>query len=147
VVNLQEQDFYKWADTTTTGCYTDISTLSNFATARDAIADLDGYSNTQRIREDGDAVTYPAAYAVDFDHGWYLPAAGQLRLLYAELYNIYESFGIVNGDPLVITNDSGWYWSSTENTSGKACFVEYTFGNVSIINKTFRMRVRSIKNF
>lgn len=146
-VHLQEQDFYKWADTTTTGCYTDISTLSNFATARDAIADLDGYSNTQRIREDGDAVTYPAAYAVDFDHGWYLPAAGQLRLLYAELYNIYESFGIVNGDPLVITNDSGWYWSSTENTSGKACFVEYTFGNVSIINKTFRMRVRSIKNF
>jgi len=146
-VHIQEQDFHKWAGSETVGANTDISTMNNYATARDAINDMDGYANTQRIREAGDASIYPAAYAVDFDHGWYLPAVGQLRLLYAELYNIYEPLEIVNGDPLFITGDSGWYWSSTEYDSRKTWIVLYTFGSVATDTKINFRRVRSVKNF
>ena len=147
VVNLQDQDFHRWAGSSTIGANTDISTMNNYATARDAMNDLDGYANTQRIREAGDASLYPAAFAVDFDHGWYLPAVGQLRILYAELYNIYESIQTVNGDPFVITNDTGWYWSSTEYDSEKTWLVLYTFGSVAYETKTNLRRVRSVKNF
>ena len=147
VVNLQDQDFHRWAGSSTIGANTDISTMNNYATARDAMNDLDGYANTQRIREAGDASLYPAAFAVDFDHGWYLPAVGQLRILYAELYNIYESIQTVNGDPFVITNDTGWYWSSTEYDSEKTWLVLYTFGSVATETKTNLRRVRSVKNF
>lgn len=93
--------------------HTDILTLINYTSARDAIMDLDGYSNTQMIRNAGDANIYPAAYAVDFANGWYLPAAGQLRLLVGEFVTLNASLQVVGGAQFPM--DSGrWYLSSTK---------------------------------
>jgi hypothetical protein len=93
--------------------HTDILTLINYTSARDAIMDLDGYSNTQMIRNAGDANIYPAAYAVDFANGWYLPAAGQLRLLVGEFVTLNASLQVVGGTQF--PTDSGrWYLSSTK---------------------------------
>ena len=57
----------------------DIPTLVNYSTSRSAITDFDGYANTQKIKNAGDAATYPAAHLVDLNNGWYIPAAGQMR--------------------------------------------------------------------
>jgi len=140
-VHLQDQNSsIKWASNTT-----DITTLTNYQNAYDALFDRDGYTNTQRIRAAGNANTYPAAYAVDFARGWYLPAAGQLRLLYAELETLNASLQAVGGTPFPM--DANWYyWSSTEFNSTVA-FNSDNRGYVYNDNKSSNRRVRSIRNF
>lgn len=51
----------------------DIPALPNYQQLRDAIEDFDGLENTRKIRQAGSANTYPAAWAVDFDHGGTCP--------------------------------------------------------------------------
>ena len=142
-VHLQDQGTsVKW---TPSGQYTDISTLTNYFNARDAITDLNGYSNTQKIRNAGNAAKYPAAYAVDFANGWYLPAAGQLRLLFGEIVTLNASLQVVGGTPFSM--DSGWwYWSSTEYGQSDAWHVGYR-GNVYGDPKNGYYRVRSVRAF
>ena len=75
---------------------------------RQAIYDIDGYHNTQTIRE---SYNYAAFNAVDFENGWYLPAIGQLNYLYGNLDEVNVSLESVGGTRFV----GGWeYWSSTE---------------------------------
>ena len=142
-VHLQDQGTsVQW---TPYGQYTDISTLTNYTNARDAITDLNGYSNTQKIRNAGNATKYPAAYAVDFANGWYLPAAGQLRLLFGEIVTLNASLQVVGGTQFPM--DSGWwYWSSTEFGQSSAWCVAYS-GFVNNPNKINNGRVRSVRAF
>ena len=123
----------------------DIATLPNYTSARDAIMDLDGYTNTQRIRAAGNATRYLAAYAVDFANGWCLPAAGQLRLLYAEIVTVNASLQRVGGTPFSM--NAGWmYWSSTECGQNYAWFVSYT-GGVTYNSKFNYLFVRGVRAF
>ena len=124
----------------------DSSTLTNYATAREASSDLDGYSNTQKIRNAGNATMYPAAYAVDFAQGWYLPAAGQLRLLAAEIPTINASLQIISGAQLINSNVA--YRSSTEEDSMNA-WVVFAFGDCRVQSqyKKNSFNIRSIRNF
>lgn len=126
---------------------TDIPTLDNFTNSHDAITDMDGYSNTQNLRAAGGNTLFPAAYAVDFANGWYLPAAGQLRLLVAEALTMNNSLQIVNGTRFSLNTIWGC-WSSTEAYSGFAWQVNH-LGNVTAIDKnsTSNTVVRSIRNF
>lgn len=142
-VHLQDQGTsVQW---TPYGQYTDISTLTNYTNARDAITDLNGYSNTQKIRNAGNATKYPAAYAVDFANGWYLPAAGQLRLLFGEIVTLNASLQVVGGTQFPM--DSGWwYWSSTEYGQSSAWRV-YHDGYVLYLTKYYGSRVRSVRAF
>ena len=108
-VHLQDQSTYiRWG-----GGGTDIPTLTNYYSGRSAISDLNGYANTQKIRNAGNSATYPAAWATDFANGWYLPAIGQLSLLFAELVTLNSSLDVVGGTKFP-TNYYFWYWSSTE---------------------------------
>ena len=50
-----------------------------------ALEDLSGFRNTGLIRTELGTGNDYAASQVDFDHGWYLPSAGQLRKLYSAL--------------------------------------------------------------
>ena len=97
----------------------DIPALPNYQQLRDAIEDFDGLENTRKIRQAGNANTYPAAWAVDFDHGWYLPAAGQIRYLYGYIPEINRSLDVVGGTPFILSND-WWLWASTECNSNEA---------------------------
>lgn len=91
----------------------DIPSLTNYTTVRTAITDFDGYGNTQKIRNFGNASKYPAAWAVDFDNGWYLPAMGQLNILYGNLVEVNAGLAAVGGT--LFEMNSGWvYWSSSE---------------------------------
>lgn len=129
---------------------TDIATLPNYINDRDAITDLDGYSNTQIIRNAGDATLYPAAYAIDFANGWYLPAVGQLRLLFAEVMTLNTSLQVVGGTQFPVNDIFSYYWSSTEYglyEGEHAWFVYFRDGGVYSSGKGSSFRVRGIRTF
>ena len=125
--------------------YVDISTLDNYANARQAMMDLDGYTNTQKIFAETDLSTCPAAHAVDFENGWYMPSAGQMRLLFSEIIKVNDALQIVNGTPFPM-DDSFFYWTSTECNQNQAFYMIST-GNVSFLNKSYARSVRSVRNF
>lgn len=91
----------------------DIPMLPNFSTDREAIKDFDGFGNTQAIRNFGNSSTYPVAYAVDFVNGWYLPAIGQLNVLYGNLVEVNAGLAAVGGT-LFDMNTMWVYYSSSE---------------------------------
>lgn len=125
----------------------DIPYLTNISTARAAVLDMDGYNNTSSIRYYYGSSTCPAAWAVDFDNGWYLPACGQLKILHAERVTVNNSIHIVNGIPMP-DNISTWnYWSSTEATANSAYLIG-SFGSISSYSKNYDdVNVRSIRSF
>lgn len=121
--------------------------LSNFTTIHDAIYDLDGYQNTQVMRSlvGYGSTSLPAFYAVDFEHGWYLPAIGQINNLYGNLIEVNNSLLIAGGT--IFPMNSNWtYWSSTEYGSGSAWYVSSN-GGVSHASKYNRRSVRAVRNF
>ena len=82
VVSLDDQSSsIKWSSVSNYGI--DLPGLENYANARVAMHDLNGQENTGIIRSHGNSSDFPAAWAVDYDNGWYLPSAGQLRYLYS----------------------------------------------------------------
>jgi gliding motility-associated-like protein len=123
-----EQGLFPWS--TVTG---DISTIPNYSGANQApLADTSGYANTLAIRNYVGGGSNYAAGVVDFAHGWYLPAASQLALIYAQLPFIQTALSAAGGS-LMITDHSGGggnftdyvYWSSTEVNSGSACGINF----------------------
>lgn len=116
-VALQDAGNFSWGGNTPLGKYTN---------RRQAIYDLDGYQNTQVVRQYG--TDYPAFYAVDFDNGWYLPAIGQLNYLYGNLVEVNAGLEVAGGTPFEM--DGHWkYWSSTEFT-GSYAWPLYSTGEV-----------------
>ena len=91
----------------------DIPNLPNSANARAVMHDLDGYGNTGAIRGHGNSSQFPAAWAVDYDNGWYLPSGGQLRYLYSYMPEINASLQVVGGS-LFPFNENHYWWSSSE---------------------------------
>ena len=105
-----------------------------------ALEDVSGYRNTDLIRKVLGTNNDYAASVVDFDNGWYLPAAGQLRKLYAALPMIEES--ILNAGGTLLTEDA--YWSSSEYNTSDAFSPMFAMSNAS---KTSSRRVRAIRTF
>lgn len=131
MVHLQNQTTASGIEWSTD--YEDIPSLTNYTTVRTVITDFDGYGNTQIIRNYGNASEYPAAWAVDFDHGWYLPAMGQLNILYGNLVEVNAGLAAVGGTLFEMNAD--WvYWSSTEYSSNYA-WVQYGSGYVVYFSK------------
>ena len=93
----------------------DIPELPNYEDARAAIHDLNGSLNTGIIRNVDFAFGFPAAWVVDYDNGWYLPSAGQLRYLYSNFPEVNASLQIVGGTTIPYWLNK-YYWSSTEFT-------------------------------
>ena len=128
----------------------DIPGLDNLEHSREALYDLDGYSNTAIIRDAHGADWYPAAWSMDFDNGWYLPAAGQMRWMMAYINEINASLAIVNGTMFVFDHPR-WYWTSTERTEAHALVISQTgaVGNYPKYNYIgeYEIGVRAVKSF
>ncbi len=128
----------------------DIPELPNYEYSRQCLYDFDGYQNTAKIRAAHGADWYPAAWAVDFDHGWYLPAAGQMRWLIAYVNEVNASLAVVGGSPFVFPYPD-WHWTSTERDGYHSIIVSKS-GSVSNYMKwnyydDYTIGVRSIKDF
>ena len=105
-----------------------------------ALDDLSGYANTNLIRSKQGTNNGYAASVVDYDNGWYLPSAGQLRKLYAALPMIEQS--LLESGGSVLTGDA--YWSSTEYSSSDALSPSFSMSNS---NKGALLRVRAVRSF
>ena len=144
-VDLQELDtVFQWRKTfydLPSMCY-DIPNVTNYAYARYAISDIDGISNTMYIRSAGNNIVHPAAYAIGFDSGWYLPALGQLNLIFSEVITLNVSLQTIGGDMIVF----GSYWSSTEYDNCNAWFIN-SEGWCAASTKTGNFKVRGVRNF
>lgn len=138
-VNIADQSTgIEWSNS-----LSDIENLPNIENHRTLLKDFDGYHNTQIIRNTGNNIQYPAAWCMDFDHGWYLPAAGQLNVLYAQIPTINNTLQQIGVNPF---NNTFWYWSSTEYDSSKAYNLDDT-GGINKNDKGTNFRVRSIRSF
>jgi gliding motility-associated-like protein len=144
----------------------DIPALPNYSStfAQALLADTSGYTNTQQIRNFYGPGSHYAAGAVDFEHGWYLPAIGQLAMIYAQLPLIQPALLSSGGTPLATDNPTFEfyglsYWSSTEVSAqyaGSLSFVNDPVNNISLTNATGTpnpdekynlIRVRAVCNF
>lgn len=89
---------------------------------RAALMDLNGYANTYFLRINASEwqpnVPIGIFAEVDFDNGWYIPALGQLRILYEEKHVVNAALQAVGGTTLFNTTNDWYttvtkYWSST----------------------------------
>ncbi len=96
----------------------DLPNLPNHTHVREVMTDQDGYGNTAIIRKAGDATLYPVAWAVDFENGWYVPAIGELRMLFATTHEVNETLAKIGGQELPSNTNQRTkpcsYFSSTE---------------------------------
>lgn len=107
------------------------------------MSDLDGYTNTLLIRQSGTNNDYEAAYAVDFEHGWYLPAAGQAYMLYEEHIKVNNTLQLIGGE-LIQYDSFGSCWTSTEISSNRVWVLNNA---LSFSEKNYPRIVRGIRTF
>lgn len=108
--DLNTPNTYLWGN-----IHEDIPNLINYGSTISALSDTSGWQNTAAIRAQSATIMFPydAAMAVDFENGWYLPAAGQMYHLYAMLSIVNHSLQLVGGD--IFSSNVAWqYWTSTE---------------------------------
>lgn len=139
-IHLQEQSA-KWG-----GFNIDIPTMTNYFSAREASTDFDGYGNTQKIRNAGSSDTYPAAYTVDFTNGWYVPAAGQLRLMYSEIVSLNPTLQLLGATIFSMDNYIS-YQSSTEHGAKYAWFMQNNGYLVENSKQVTYFKVRAVRSF
>ncbi len=144
-VGLKDLGEYSW------GPNSKDTPLRNLTGKQQAENDLDGYRNTKTIFEEGYELPFPAFDSLDFENGWYLPAIGQLKRLYANLDKVEASLSSV-GESLFSEEGKGEYWSSTEysvcnawnmNSKGELNFKDQSYNG----SKDGRRLIRGVRNF
>ncbi len=121
---------------------TDIYAMNNYTSTnvQYALNDMNGYANTEAIRNQQGTGTGYAADVVDFANGWYLPTTNQLRKIYGALPFIENA--ITNQGGTSLTDDS--YWSSTEFSCSDAWNSVFAVNHAS---KSINCRVRAVRDF
>jgi hypothetical protein len=130
------------------GNYDEDTKLDNVTSNFRAARDMDGKAHTETILEEN--AGYPAFELMDFENGWYLPAVGQMKYLYASFDEVNKTLEKVGGT--IFERNGYTYWSSTEHDSDDAWYMCSIggFGNTSdSFNdcKTSSRYVRSVKDF
>ena len=129
----------------------DISDLPNYTNWIPAISDFNGYENTQIILNTADANTsFPAVdYVMGLGsiggHDWYLPAVGQLNVLFGSILAVNQSLGQVG--TAISYLSTVHLWSSTETNADRAMIIQCDNGWVSHDSKNRSNRVRAIIDF
>ena len=124
-----------------------------------ALADTAGYSNTMAILNSPQSVQTAASGTSNDLNGWYLPSAGQLSMLFAQLPLIETPLVDAGGTPF--NNGLGIsYWSSTEKDASTAWTVNFSLpmpssenqfiysfsGELVPKNKTTTHNVRAVRS-
>ncbi|MBO4489056.1 MAG: gliding motility-associated C-terminal domain-containing protein [Bacteroidales bacterium] len=110
-----------WGDT-----LTDMVELVNTEVdfAQQLLLDTAGYAHTQAMRAAQPYSPYYAAWSVDFEHGWYIPAPGQLSLLFG-MTPIITPRILQAGGTAMNTNTNMAYWTSAEQSAAEAYRVDF----------------------
>jgi len=125
-----------------TGCACCQWKTSNTSTAGTCSLD-DGYANTYPALENSThpAGNWTATRTIGGFSDWYLPAIDELEVFYN------NGAGAGTGDPLPSGEDfdTDIYWSSTECSSTRACFLRFFNGSGGDGNKTSTCVVRAVR--
>ncbi len=149
LTDARNGQFYKWEDKDSYKDCVDIPGLRNIIYDQESEAkrDFNGRSNTNTIlaygREHG--INYPAAkaavnYSIKGHSGWYLPASGQLWLMYENIGAISNVLSKIGGTSIA----DKWFWSSTEQDASYAWIVSMGGGGVFDYAKNGSYRVRAV---
>lgn len=111
---------------------------------KSAFKDFNGYRNTKIIRACGNESSFPAAYAMDFANGWYLPSSGQLRVIRDRMDVVNKSLEKI-GD--IVAADA--YWSSTPQNFNvfESIWISLHNGFVNTCKTDESLCVRSVRSF
>ena len=127
--------------------------VPNRTSLEGALADVNGYANTQKILSLNNpaSIHYPAFEALDFSDGWYLPAVGQLKKLYSNLDKVNAGLSAVGGT-VISTEEGNEFWSSIEYSSSSSWFMDWN-GQMHSKDVTYngtkdgRRIVRAVRSF
>ena len=132
--------------------FVDISSLPNYDTSGAAMKDYDSCGNTDKIVAQGNANTYPAAWATrkyapttDTAGKWCLPAAGIMTNIYNNQNVIQTAISKVGG----VTYPGYGTWSSSEYSNTLAWFSHFTYSyGLDWLSKNYNLRyVRPVLEF
>lgn len=120
---------------------------------RVAIADLSGEASTavQVTHAECQSGGYAPGYCKAYGRGgqgagsWWLPALGEIEMIYANMKKINYALSLINGATLITEN---WYWASTETDTNAAWAINLTNGFVgSYVKASYQNRVRPVSTF
>lgn len=117
--------------------------------ANGALSDFSGLKNTSHINSA--TTSYPAGtychqYSTEGKGAgeWYLPAAGELALL----WELQQTKVICNANQKCFNNfDRRYYWSSSENSSEAAWYLNFLSGTIAPNSKASNYNVRPVSAF
>ncbi len=112
---------------------------------------LNGLPNSNAIIALAGHTNSAAKLCLDYEAGgftdWYLPAKYELNLLYGNIYNVNKSLtSILGATEIFPSNNTGYYWSSSEVNSGYAWYLYYG-GAIDFGGKGFVSQVRAVRAF
>ena len=82
-------------------------------------------------------------WCVELGSGWYLPAINELRAIYTQRDKINKTLSANNLD--VLGSKGGWFWSSSEPSSGCAYCINISRGGNGNDNKDYYKTVRAVR--
>ena len=104
----------------------------------DAVADWHGKANTKHLEEIG------LNESIKLEAGQYIPAVGEMYLIYLHKKSLNEALEAVGGKPIA----NKWYWTSTETNATYAWILYLLDGYMGDGTKaTYAYRVRPVSAF
>ena len=142
---------YSNADGTNSYGYLETELSTDFTTwTAGALSDFNGKSNTQVIAASSSNAKDMCKVLETFNAGsdnqghtdWYVPACGQLALMYLAKTDINAALTNIGGTAL----ESGYYWSSSERDASYAWRVSFYDSDVSRSSKFNDYQVRFVRD-
>ena len=104
----------------------------------DAVADWNGKANTKHLEE------IRLNEDIKLEAGQYIPAVGEMYLIYLHKKALNEALEAVGGEPIA----SDWYWTSTETSATNAWCLYLANGTMGYYTKaTYAIHVRPVSAF
>jgi hypothetical protein len=104
----------------------------------DAVADWNGKANTKHLEEIG------LNEGIKLEAGQYIPAVGEMYLIYLHTKALNEALEAVGGEPIA----DDWYWTSTETSATYAWYLYLYGGHMNLNTKaTYANHVRPVSAF
>jgi hypothetical protein len=117
--------------------------LSEFNGKANTAAIINGYTEHGVSMDARDMCTVLNTFNTSDSHNdWYVPACGQLALMYLNMTEINAALAKIGGTALA----AEFYWSSSELSSGNAWSVSFRLGHVNNGSKDYDCRVRFIRD-
>ncbi len=102
-----------------------------------------GYECTRKYRELGDSTQYPAAWSVDFEHGWYIPTRAEMNLLYANLTTLDSALYVNDGYSFSVED----YWTCDATDDPYGYIISIPQGNFNFYPLKEDLSIRPMRQF